>query len=49
MAYGESHGQVTDDVTGPQYTLCSEKNTRSQFLLHFHEWCVDLCKNCTER
>ena len=30
------------------YTLCSEKNTHSQFLSYLHEWCVNLNKNCSE-
>ena len=29
-------------------TLCSEKNTRSRFLSHLHELCVDLNKHCSE-
>jgi len=30
------------------YTLCSEKNTHSYFLLYLHEWCVHLNKKCSE-
>jgi len=30
------------------YTLCSEKNTHSYFLLYLDELFVDLNKNCSE-
>jgi len=31
-----------------EYTLCSEKNTHSHFLLYLHELFVDLNRNCSE-
>jgi len=30
------------------YTLCSEKNTHSQFLSYLHECCIDLNENCID-